>query len=169
MKKLTVISILLFIGCAGVKSLEKPIEKKPTEMVYGFEFDKVWNATLQSISEYPLTIIEKNSGIINTDWLGKTVKKKVSIWRGLVGGGQVEDEMPFDIQERLNILVTKIHGDKVKVKIIRYVKARPYRATIGGAGNWEPDPSKTYEQVPSDTQTEYNLLIKIKETLVNQQ
>jgi len=166
-KKIIIFIIITYIffvfgSCAGpMRALENPVEKKPTSRVFQGNYDKIWNCTLQSISEYPLTIIEKESGIINTDWLGSLATKKVSVWRGIIGGGQVEDEMPIDVQCRLNVLVSKVADSVFSVNIIRYVKARPYIMLPGGSGNWAPDRSGTFEQVPSDTQTEFRILEKI--------
>ena len=90
--------IFLCIGCSiNNRITEKPPETfYPTKRIINADFDTVWNKTLQSIARYPLTIIEKNSGIINTDWCGYKDSVTVSIWRGMLFGGQVEEEMPIE-------------------------------------------------------------------------
>lgn len=170
MKKIIIILIvvLLFVGCSmSNKLLEKPPEKAyPTKRVLNADFDTVWNKTLQAIARYPLTIIEKNSGIINTDWCGYTDSVSVSVWRGVLFGGQVEDEMPVEVQERLNILITRVSETGTEIEIIRYVKIRPYVQTTGGKGSWAPPTSQQYTQTTSNTRKEFDILNKI-ENLVN--
>lgn len=168
MPALAVILLLMVISCVPKgKLLEKPKERMPTSRDYQSDFNIVWSSVLRTLTEYPLTIIEKESGLINTDWLGRTVKKKVSVWRGLLGGGQVEDEMPVELKERLNILVSVKTDVITNVKIVRYVKVRQYRMTPGGVGNWRPDIRSSFRQTESDTQTEYRLLNEIENNISN--
>jgi hypothetical protein len=169
MKYLAILFTFCLLGCfPTAKFLDKPKEMVPTYREYQYDYNAVWNSVLRTIVEYPITLIEKESGIINTDWLGRTIKKKVSVWRGLIGGGQVEDEIPIELQERFNILVTK-DTITTTVKIIRYVKVRPYKMTMGGPGNWEPDAISSFVQVQSDTQTEHSLLEEIENCLKSNQ
>lgn len=105
----------------------------------------------------------KNSGIINTDWLSYVDSSKVSIWRGLIGGGQVDDNMPIKVTHRLNILATVKDSVTINIKIIRYVKIRPYLMVTGGAGNWTPDSYGSFVQVNSDTKQENKILNAIEE------
>lgn len=135
-----------------------PVEKKPTSRIFPFSFDSVWTATMKSISEYPLTIIEKESGIINTDWVSGTRTQKVRIWRGLAFGGMVDDEQPIEIQYKLNILVSSESAESTKVRVIRYAKERPYDVGMGPRGCWQPNTLAEFQQVDSDTQTEHELL-----------
>jgi len=171
MKKIIAILIFVFlcVGCSmSNKLLEKPPEKPyPTKRVLNADFDTVWNKTLQAIARYPLTIIEKNSGIINTDWCGYTDSVSVSVWRGVLFGGQVEEEMPVEVQERLNILITRVSETGTGIEVIRYVKIRPYVQTTGGKGSWALPTSQQYTQTTSSTRKEFDILNKIEE-LVNE-
>jgi hypothetical protein len=161
---LTICISISLIGCSN-KIIKESKPVYPTDRNYNTTFDKVWNSALKTISYFPLTIIEKNSGIINTDWITYIDTLKVNIWRGLIGGGQVDDKMPTEVMHRLNILVTQKDSTTVNVKIIRYAKARPYIQTMGGAGNWEPSVEANFEQVLSNTQTENQILNEIDEML----
>jgi len=158
--------LFYLLGCAPPRYLETNNQTFPTERNFNANFDKVWVNTLKSVSYFPLTIIEKNSGIINTDWITYVETKKISVWRGLIGGGQVEDDMPAEISHRINILVTEKDSVTINVKIIRYVKVRNYLMVVGGKGNWAPDSYGIFTQVNSDTRQENKILNAIEENIL---
>ena len=159
-------SCLFLIGCGSAKLLEKPQPILPTDRNYSARFDDIWNATLKAISYFPLTVIEKNSGIINTDWIEYVDTVKVNVWRGLTGGGQVDDAMPVEVMHRLNVLVSQKDSAVTNVKIIRYAKVRPYNITWGGVGNWEPNVKGNFEQTTSNTVQENKILNEIEHILM---
>ena len=60
--------VILFAGCAAFQNAPLPLEKK--EKVYQADFDRTWHAVLTVLSEEktPLRMVQKESGMIVTDF-----------------------------------------------------------------------------------------------------
>lgn len=157
---------LLFVllsGCLTTSNqlLETREPIYPTNRDYSADFNTVWDATIKAVSDLPITVIEKDSGIIQTDWTQYLDSTKVSVYRGLLYGGQTEDSMPVEVMHRFNILVSQKSQDLTNVKITRYVKIRPYERMVGPVGSWRPNTLGSFEQTVSDTRQENKLLNEI--------
>jgi len=149
-------------GCYANKIVDRPIPPKLTDRSISASYDSTWNAVMKVMAQYPLTVIEKESGILNTDWTNRTIYRKVSVWRGLVFGGQVDDMCPMEIMERFNVLVTKADSGLTTIKVIRFVKSRPYLMMSGPKGSWSPNSSGDFVQTGSSTIPENALLDTIE-------
>ena len=141
-----------------------PSAIKPTYHLFEQDYDTVWKATLKTIAEFPLTIIEKQSGILNTDWIQYVDSVPVIANRGFPVG-QKKENMPREVRHRLNILVSQERSG-TKVNIIRYVQTRPYR--LIESGGWELNNLHSFQTGKSDTNTEHKILLQINSELENQ-
>lgn len=60
------------IGCAAMHGMtelgQEEFQRGPTEVLFNQPFDKTWNATLNALTEFPITTINKEVGLITTDW-----------------------------------------------------------------------------------------------------
>ncbi len=67
-KLLILIGVIFFMGCAAA-----PVQRaEPKTMEFQQPFDKVWSAAVRIITvdnDLPIQVIEKDSGIITTDWV----------------------------------------------------------------------------------------------------
>lgn len=160
--------VLLILLCSCSSTGTQVIKQRPSFSInrdYQANFDTVWKATLRAVEGFPLNLIEKDSGILETDWTQYVDYVKVSAWRGLLYGGRVEENAPIEVMHKLKILVISKSNNIVNVKIIRFVKIRAYLQTEGPKGNWTPNTLMPFEQVQSDTIQENKLLNEI-ETLL---
>ena len=157
--------VVLLSGCYTNKLTEPVQPKKPTDRVFSVSYDSTWQAVIKVMAVFPLTVIEKESGILNTDWTTRTAYKKVSVWRGLIFGGQVDDEIPMELMERFNVLVTRGSDSTTTVRVIRFVKARPYDMIAGPKGSWTPASNRDFTQTESSTVPEWRLLNAIDQCL----
>jgi hypothetical protein len=155
---------LIVVGCYATKLTIEPPTKHPTSREYHASFDSTWATAMQVIAVFPLTVIEKASGIINTDWTTRTVYHKGSIWRG-ARYGQVEEDVPFEVTDRFNILISRNSDSTSAVRIIRYVKARMYGymndSSIAPPGVWF-DPVGEPVAKESSTTPEWHILDAIE-------
>ena len=145
------------------KLLEQLPEAQPTDSTFQASFDVTWDAVMQSIAEWPLTVIEKESGIINTDWTTRMDSLKMSFWRG-VYGGQVEEDVPTEVMERINVVVRARTETATNVRIIRYVKFRIYEMAMGPVGSFTRGTGE-FTQTNSNTLVEARLLDRIGSVL----
>ena len=152
---------LMLSGCFSSHYVPITVDKKPTSREFDASIDSTWSAVMKVMAEFPLTVIEKNSGILNTDWMTRTSHRPASVWRGLAFGGQVQEDVPIELMERFNILVTRNLDSTTVVRVIRYVKARQYTQAMGGKGSWLP-PSTDFVQTESSTIPEWKLLNAIE-------
>ena len=166
MKKVIVILFILLIGCSPyIRQIYEPVLEHPIQKNYNYSFEKVWPVVLQRIAEYPLTIIEKESGIINTDWIGvgqDTVLCELDY--GFWGGGRVDKPMPVESRQRLNILVLKKSNMATTVKIIRYWQIRPFKRDERKR-EWVKATQNSYFNFPTDTKRENQILNEIARLL----
>jgi hypothetical protein len=140
--------------------METPPPTYPTEQAFLVSQDSVWNAVIKVMSVFPLTVIERQSGILNTDWTTRTSYKHCKVWRGLAFGGEVEDDWPLEIRERFNVLVSTSADSSVHVRVIRYVQSRGYQQGYGGKGAFDP-PTGPFVDAKSNTVPEHRILIAI--------
>lgn len=100
----------------------------PTSYQFALPKDKVWDATLKALSEWPLTIIEKDSGLINTDVLETERSQIYGVWYAVV----IDDEKknitcvgksPFGLRKQVKLLVNVLgDSNNTTVKITVYQK-----------------------------------------------
>ena len=150
---LIVIAILLVVAACAPKITVYDRPRLPTERHYASSYDTTWNAVVQVMAEWPLTIIERESGILNTDWLARKSSYAVSIDEPILG--RHREQMPVELMERLIVLVQP-KGDSASVEVIRYVKLRPYRYVSRDRG-WVPGIGE-FMQTTSDTHLEAEIL-----------
>ena len=162
---LLVLVATALLGCYANRILDQPLIERPTERIVAFPKDSTWQAVLKVMAIYPLTVIEKESGILNTEWIGRTIHRRVSVWRGLAFGGQVEDMCPIELQERFNVLVSPESDSTTTVRVIRYVKLRPYLQDVGPKGSWKPDTYGQFVETKSTTIPESVILDAIERYL----
>ena len=123
MKKTITIYLILFIsicsGCAIEPFVEPRINKNIT---YSADYDTVWKAIIQVFSEenYPIKAIEKDSGIISTDFINMgrmhSLKDKIlhpdyllAVWE--------------NVHYTINVFANEIEENKISVTINTHVEA----------------------------------------------
>jgi hypothetical protein len=129
---------LLIIGCGG-KGM-KETERFPTSMSYEDSYDNTWTALLASVKKYPVLLIDKEKGVIHTDWYVYP-KGKSNILREKC---------------KLDIKVEKAE-EKVKIDITSQMETQNSRIFR----KWVP---KT-----SNGQTEYEILKEVENRLKTMQ
>lgn len=110
---------LLFIGTIFVISCATPSRKpegpilKPSITFINADFRETWFATLATVKKFPLKAVDKNSGLIETDW----VSYHSDLYTDTFGGDTVPQEGRF----RLRIhVVEKFNAPKTRVSITKY-------------------------------------------------
>jgi hypothetical protein len=163
------LSLVLFVGCAAtrynIEAVYDDSQYKPMEKGIPYSFESVWNCLLIEVSSYPLTIVEKQSGIISTGWYDEMQTKSVLISRGVGYGGQVSDVMPIEVKEYMNILVSRIDSMNTWIKIIKVSKIRPYQMVVGPKGLWTPDKNADFVSGKSNTNVESRIFDGIQKCL----
>lgn len=77
MKKLYLLGGIILLGCAPVYISQEEVDAIKKETVYPYGFDKVWSATVEALAdmEVPIESIEKESGLITTDFIRISSKR----------------------------------------------------------------------------------------------
>lgn len=173
------IFLLLFLvtGCVGSMhgmTLLNPHEfqKGLVEAVFNHPFDEVWNATVASISEFPITNLDKENGLITTDWKLEPAPfifipiapYGEGVYRSEIGGSYQQK------RERLSIRLKRDSGENTRALINTTVEVYFDNSNVaiamghaiqGRTGNiireWRP--------AQSDSITEGNILKAIENTL----
>ena len=159
--------LLLFSGCTpATRLLEPPIPFKPTDRIYPYSFDSTWTLLLRAMQDYPIAVIEKSSGIVDTDWTMQTGRKHIKVWRGLLYGGYVEDYAPYDYREKFHVLVMPLAADCTHVKIKRFVELRYWTMLEGESGSWTQNNAGGFRPGTSTTVPENVILNRIETTFV---
>ncbi|MFQ5781088.1 MAG: hypothetical protein ACE5HN_09940, partial [Nitrospiria bacterium] len=73
MKRLAVLFVVFLAalsGCTAGPQGRRParLPKPPSEMVFSANFEKVWDAVIKAIPDYPIINKNKDSGRIVTGW-----------------------------------------------------------------------------------------------------
>ena len=148
----------LLLSCSSQTYLiDQQVEKPQTFRVYTADFNAVWKNTMAALQSYPITTVDKESGVIATDWRFSQQTRTVSVNRGLAFGGRVTEDMPIDVLDRVNALI-QYTADGVRVDVSRAVRVRPYLFDIGPAGTWKQDVNGNYVETSSDGKTEKLIL-----------
>lgn len=126
MKLLTMIALtgalISFTGCVT----PPPAPKLETTRTLQKPFDQVWPVIVRTVSEqdYPMKVVEKDSGVIETDNFSPGVLSGAATPpRGLL--------LPLwsQTRARLSILATPIGTNSTNVKVIGHFEAFEYNAT----------------------------------------
>jgi len=59
---------IFFQSCASRELPKRPVDL-PFSHVFTGDFDTVWNATVQVLEQYSITVAVRSSGLIQTDWM----------------------------------------------------------------------------------------------------
>ena len=161
--------LAMLASCAPQAQLIKPeSEKKETSRLIKADYETVWNKMLFLVQNYPLINTDKQSGLqsglIATDWRISQQTRQVKIFRGLVFGGTVRDELPIDVKDRLNILLQKADSG-VRVTITRHVQVRPWLQEVGPVGSWSQNSNGEYQSTDSNTIVENAILDALESQL----
>jgi hypothetical protein len=160
---------VLFIGCSAtrysIEVVDDNSQSKPMERVFPYDFDTVWNCAVEEVTTFPLTVVEKESGVISTGWYDEMQTKNVLISRGVGYGGRVSDVMPIEVREHLNILISSANPTSTTVKIVKVSKIRPYQMVVGPKGLWTPDKNADFVSGKSNTNVESRILDGIQKCL----
>lgn len=107
------LSILIISGCGSPsKKPQGPILKPSVEFMDA-DFRETWFATLATIKNFPIKTVDKNSGLIETDW----INYHSDLYTDTFGGDSVPEEGRF----RLRIhVVEKFDAPKTRVSITKY-------------------------------------------------
>jgi len=163
------LSIVLLVGCTAtrysIEVVDDSSQSKPMEREFPYPFESVWDCAVPEISAFPLTVVEKQSGIISTGWYDDMQTKNVLISRGVGYGGRVSDVMPIEVKEYLNILISRIDSVNTVVKIIKISKIRPYQMVVGPKGLWTPDKNADFVSGKSNTNVESRVFDGIQKCL----
>jgi hypothetical protein len=156
---------LVLSGCADqiVMLREQPSAPMPTRMTYSATFDSTWSCLLKVMREYPVAVLEKTSGLYETDWVLKESSKKVVTDRGILG--QIEEDWPYEYREKLHVVVFPSGEDSTTVDIKRFVELRYSHIKEGPKGTWYYNRLEAFQPAQSTTLVEYSLLQKLDRVL----
>ncbi|CAM9359199.1 unnamed protein product [Ectocarpus sp. 12 AP-2014] len=102
---LTAISAMLLAGCAGPSYQPPSSQEKNFTQSYNADFDKVWEATVDwfAINNIPIKNIEKDSGIIGSDYsLGSSYTQ---VDCGVISPGDMHVMYDQTVVANINVLV----------------------------------------------------------------
>jgi len=130
---------LLILGCGG-KGMKE--EHFPTSMSYEAGYDDVWKALLDSTMKYSVLLVDKEKGVIRTDWYVYTKAKLLNE------------------KYKLDIKVEK-GEDKTTIKITSQMETQNSRIFR----KWEPKTSngKTEYEVLKEVKNRLGVMQKIEE------
>ena len=158
-------------GCTsviGMRVVDRNIVPVPTHRQYDTSLDSVWTAVIDVFSRYPVTTIERESGLLNTDWCDRMDSLRVVVRYGLfptsMVGTENEETMPLDLRERFNVRVKSAPNDRTQVQIFRFVKVRGFTKN-DKRWPWRRQMDSPFVDVPTSTLTEGRLLDKIGDAL----
>lgn len=63
------ICVVLLPGCSQISLVVNDPYDYPDDRIYNASFDDTWSALIKAIEWYPIVTIEKDSGILLTDWV----------------------------------------------------------------------------------------------------
>ncbi|MBN1290974.1 MAG: hypothetical protein JXB48_03965 [Candidatus Latescibacteria bacterium] len=157
-----ILILVLTVQCSSSFTfIEQNIKEYPVKQEYPAKYDTVWDAAEKSLDDYHIKKSAKVAGLIETDWLEKTVQQEISVRKGWIFKRHVTENMPVEVRERLTVIVTPLEYDNASVNIVRYVMIRPYVKSWRTAWQWSPDTDGTFAEAPSDTNTEHWILHEI--------
>ncbi|OGQ33491.1 MAG: hypothetical protein A3F16_08845 [Deltaproteobacteria bacterium RIFCSPHIGHO2_12_FULL_43_9] len=140
--------IFLFIGIIFITGCGTPSRKpegpilKPSVMLTDADFRETWFATIATVKKFPLKAVDKNSGLIETDW----INYHSDLYTDTFGGDTVPEEGRF----RLRIhVVEKFDAPKTRISITKYDQLSGFLPN-------------TYMDVASNGVTEATLQYRIK-------
>lgn len=100
-------------GLHGVIELHPDeFQKGPVEAVFNYPFDEVWNATITSISEFSIANLDKENGLITTDWKLQTAPF-VFIPVAPYGEGVYRSEIGGSFQQKRERLSIRLNRDSI--------------------------------------------------------
>jgi len=163
-----VVLAALMAGCATAPVRTTPIY--PTERIFlHSSYDQVWQATLQALGDHTLLNVQKESGLITTDWtLSKTATKYFGTLLGSYSGpGSEGAEMRY----KLNVYVVKTADNETKVRLVNHSEALMPSVLPTSMLNCTQGPGTGlfYCWKPIDTETviEHQILEQIQASFVN--
>lgn len=118
---LVILGLLMLSGCTTM-----PINSSPAkqEEVFNLSFDDVWKQVVEVLSDenYPIESIEKDSGLITTEFIstgGDQIQRIARLEKGMFFAWTTGSY-------KLNIFVVSIDDSHTRVKINPYIKAYNY-------------------------------------------
>ena len=102
---LTSLSLLINSGCASLLGVSPPLER-----YMACPIDSVWDGALEAIAHYPVTVKDKEKGLIETDWRTFAVKGRPYGLFGREGMGDKE-------RSRLTLTLKPLDHGVVLVKL----------------------------------------------------
>jgi|GEM_PF-2523295 len=98
------------------------LQPATAQRIYRAPFDRVWDVSLAVVTEdlkYPLEIVERDKGMIATQWV--TFEKKIGNFRQSEISTEISPPMPMLVSYRVMVMV-KITPDGTMVQVRRYCK-----------------------------------------------
>ena len=111
--------LLLPTGCPQPRGTPA-LQPATSQRIYRLPFDRVWDAALAVIAEdlkYPLEIVERDNGMIATQWV--TFEKKVGNYREGELTTTMSPVKPMFVSYRVMVMV-KITPEGTMVRVRRY-------------------------------------------------
>lgn len=150
------VSIIFFSSCVPPVFPEDnlpPYEERPIYGLFNAGFDRVWSAAIEAMDLYPLEIVDKERGLIVTEWITSTSDYIFSTF----GATYIPEKIRFKMRLHINS-----RGGKTTVKIISWEQVEKDLIS----GNLEFTGSiYTWIDVPSSTAREREVLEKIRKNL----
>lgn len=139
---LHILLMLSFLSCSSTPRKPQGSILKPYVQFQDADFRETWFATLAAVKNFPIKIVDKNSGIIETDW----VDYASDLYSETFGGDVVPQEGRFRI--RIHV-VEKFDAPKTRVSITKYDQIAGF---LPG----------TFSDIPSNGTTENIMQYRIK-------
>lgn len=131
--------LIVVAGCATVTVPKVRVlegEQHDTSRTYRANFDQTWEAAIDVMQRYPITTIEKVSGLLITDWVEGTSD---TYYAEITGQKQMLQD-----RTRFNIKVSAV-SEGSRVTVNQYIKLHtpgaivsdPLMGTIGPFYDWQ--------------------------------
>jgi hypothetical protein len=164
--KIMPFALLLIATCAPLPQplvLDETVEY-PTQKSFNAPRDAVFNAAIAALQQFPIILVDRESGVISTDWRFYIDYKRIKIWRGKLYGGYVEDKAPMDVKDRLTLKISQ-ETDGTILKINRSVAIRAFNMEIGPVGSWSRNERGDYYPTTSNTKVENDIIQAVEKAL----